>query len=178
MCLWVVQWKAPAKGISGRSTQVVEAFLWAVVALKHPGPALPCQESLVWELGLDLSQCLSPPGGPERGMVLPEYTFWALKQTYCPDTYLLEKLPRCSWGRPGFEPWLETNQSDCWSSQFSQRPYEFCAAVMSFRRDMSTVTRPGWDGARFWAPATWPWSQRPCPSSPRQNGLGSGLWSI
>lgn len=66
-------------------------------SLEAPGTnaALPRKAGLV-ELGLDLSQCISPPGGPERDMVLSEYTFWALNQTYCPDTYLLEKLPGCS----------------------------------------------------------------------------------
>ena len=66
-------------------------------SLEAPGTnaALPRKAGLV-ELGLDLSQCIPPPGGPERDMVLSEYTFWALNQTYCPDTYLLKKLPGCS----------------------------------------------------------------------------------
>ena len=45
-------------------------------SLEAPGTnaALPRKAGLV-ELGLDLSQCISPPGGPERDMVLSEYTF-------------------------------------------------------------------------------------------------------
>lgn len=74
-------------------------------------------------------------------------------------------LPSASLMRSGcnsFRVTIIANFHVYWPIQFLQQPYELVAIIVPLLHDISKVTQPGWEGARFWTQATWLRSQCPC----------------